>query len=339
MALLVREVFRMAAPKSEPYEVRMTIACSSSFPAGEFEVELGRYKLEAVPTGDGTACQAVLRFSSAFESERGGGSNPEEEAHIVRRLIGLLLNTRTRATGFWTPFPRILGPDAHLSYPELEGPFDTSQLASDLERVLALTDDLARQFIRAANAYTFALQFIPSDPTFAFFLLVVSVECLSSQSEVIPHTELEPEGNTCERFCRFIIDYLPGSLKQKDEEDPELFRELLKTVYYAHRSGFVHGGREASPAALHADVAKSSYFKHATDGPEVKTPGLSWTARVIRGALLGFLREKQYAWGCPDKDRFSRLAMEKALLKVRVKRSVERGEPVTFADIDFRDDE
>src|SRR5262245_802322 len=63
---------------------------------------------------------------------------------------------------------------------------------------------------------------------------------------------------------------------------------LSKPVYYSHRSGFIHG-REVPIAALMADHVNSSYFKHATHGKEVRTPGLGWFAHVVRGAIVGYL--------------------------------------------------
>jgi hypothetical protein len=55
---------------------------------------------------------------------------------------------------------------------------------------------------------------------------------------------------------------LPEALKGPDERDEKLFTDLLKTVYYSHRSALVHGGREVSDVSLLADKAGSSYFKH-----------------------------------------------------------------------------
>jgi hypothetical protein len=200
----------------------------------------------------------------------------------------------------------------------------------------SLPDNLARQFIRAASTYSFALDFIPSDVTFAFFLLVVSVECLSSQDAVIPYKELHPEGATCERFCRFLRDALPQGERTDDERNTDLFTELLKTIYYSHRSAFVHGGREVSAAALLADQAGSSYLKHMVEGKETKTPGLSWFARTVRGSLIGYLESVPEDRLRPDDSRLPRLAFEKAGLQLKMKRAMEPGHVVTLEDIEYR---
>lgn len=79
------------------------------------------------------------------------------------------------------------------------------------------------------------------------------------------------------------------SIRGRPEHDPIQVRALLKEVYYAaHRSSFVHGGREVSPASLMADSIGSSYLKHVVEGREVRTPGLSYSANDFeRGANAG----------------------------------------------------
>jgi hypothetical protein len=129
---------------------------------------------------------------------------------------------------------------------------------------------------------------------------------------------------------------LPESVKGADERDEGLFTYLLKTVYYSHRSAFVHGGREVSVASLLADKVGSSYLKHLVDGRETKTPGLGWFAKVMRGSLLGYLASVAPDTLCSDKHRLSRLAFEKAGLQLKAKRDMTAGHGATFDDIEFR---
>jgi hypothetical protein len=86
-----------------------------------------------------------------------------------------------------------------------------------------------------------------------------------------------------------------------------------------------------------ADKAKSSYFKHATEDKEVKTPGIGWFAKIIRGTLLGYL----ISLPLPSDDRideelFSRLAFEKTGLRIKIKKDMKKGQIVTFDDIEYR---
>lgn len=261
-------------PKELPFEMRLVL--SKRFPPGTEVIELGRYQVRPIPTSsmDG---EAVLSFIDTYESSEGGGSHPEEEATMVARCLSLSLDARLRKAGIRVNHIDI--PDSphreREEYPQFYGICDPSSLGSHLAVFGSLPDDLARQFARAASTYSFALEFIPADPTFAFFLLVVAVECLSSQDAVIPYAELHPDKSKCERFSAFVQRMLPEAVKGADERDEELFTHLLRTVYYSHRSAFVHGGREVSVASLLTDKAGSRYLKHLVDGKETKTPGLA----------------------------------------------------------------
>ena len=316
---------------AEKMLIERKIILSKRFPPGVSKITFGRYKLQSIPSISINDTEAVFSFDNTFEDC--GGSNPEEETNIVISFLSLFLNLRVKKEGFRINSVDI--PILNSKYKQFIGMFDPSIMEKFFPKIFSLSETLVRQFIRASKTYSFALEFIPSDPTFAFFLLVVSAECISSQDEVIPFSELNPDSNKCERFCRFVLTSLLDNYKGNDEQNKELVRELLKTAYYSHRSGFVHGGKEVSHAALMADKAVSSYFKHATEGKEIKTPGLAWFAKIIQGSLLGFL-EKFPSTTKKDEDVFSKIAVEKARLKIKAKKAVKKGVPVTFGDIEFR---
>lgn len=324
---------------SKGMSVAVKLILSKRFPPGTPEFKFGRYRIQPVPLSSTAEGEAILSFMNTYEDPVGGGSHPEEEANIVCRLLSVFLDTRIKKNGLRVneiDIPVIEGRDSG-QYPQFFGVFDPTQIENYLRRALSLDEDLARQFIRACHTYSFALEFIPSDPTFAFFLLVVAGECMSSQDKVIPFSDLKPDSKKCERFCRFITSFLPEEFKGDDERNDPLFNELLKTIYYSHRSGFVHGGKEVSSAALMADKVGSSYFKHATEGKELRTPGLGWFAKIIRGTLLGYI----ISLPLPSDDRideelFPRLAFEKAGLRIKVKKDIKKGQVVTFDDIEYR---
>jgi hypothetical protein len=231
--------------KGMPVAVKLIL--SKSFPPGTPEFKLARYRIQPVPLSSTTEGEAILSFMNIYEDPVGGGSHPEEEANIVCRLLSVFLDARIKKTGLRineVDIPVVEGRDSGLC-PQFFGIFDPTHVGNYLRRVLSLDEDLARQFIRACHIYSFALEFIPSDPTFAFFLLVVAGECMSSQDKVIPFSDLEPDSKKCERLCRFITSFLPEEFKGDDERNDSLFNELLKTVYYSHRSGFVHGEKKS----------------------------------------------------------------------------------------------
>lgn len=323
--------------KSMPVATKLIL--SKHFPPGMSEFKFGRYQIQPVPLSSTTEVEVILSFINTYKDPTGGGSHPEEEANIICRLLSVFLDSRIKKNGLRIneiDIPAIVSQD-NSQYSQFFGVFDPTHLENYLQRTLSLDEDLARQFIRACHTYSFALEFIPSDPTFAFFLLVVTGECMSSQDKVIPFSDLNPACKSCERFCRFITTFLLEEFKGDDEKNNELFIELLKTVYYSHRSGFVHGGKEVSSAALMADKTGSSYFKHATEGKEVRTPGLGWFAKIIRGAILGYIGSfPSPSIESVDEELFSRLAFEKACLKIKSKRDVKKGHVVTSEDIEYR---
>jgi len=312
------------------FEIKVQL--SKRFPDGVASVIFGRYTITAIPVEKAIGAEAVL----AFEDNQGGARHPIGEADIACRLLSLVMNARVKRSGVRIDVKGITEDAEVLQYDDFLRDFEPGDLNFYMGATLSMDENLARQFIRAANPYSFALEFIPSDPTFSFFLLAVAVECILSQEVVIPHHELDKDAKKCERFCLFITTYLLDDHRTEDERDDKLFRELLKTVYYSHRSAFVHGGKEVSGAAIQADKAHSSYFKHATEGREVKTPGLAWFAHVVRGSLLGFLRTHATEWGAPDEDLLARLALEKAMLKVKALKAIREGQEVRFDDIDYR---
>jgi hypothetical protein len=318
------------------FPVELRVAFSKKFPPGVSEVRFGAYLLNAIPSDIAEGGEAILRFRNSYSHPEGGGSHPEEEATNVCRVLSLLLNARYRKVGFRLNHLDIPTIHRHKQHPQFLGQLDTSCLEDDIKHVLSLEENLARQFVRASHTYSFALDFIPSDITFAFFLLVVSVECLSSQNAVISSKELDPDRKKAERFVKFIESHLPHDVRGPDERNAQLFKELLRTIYYSHRSGFVHGGKEVSSAALMADKAGSSYFKHEVDGKETKTPGIGWFAGIARGALVGYLRSQPLDPQSYDSQLLAKLAFEKAGLRLKAKRAIEQHTVVTLDDVEYR---
>jgi len=84
-----------------------------------------------------------------------------------------------------------------------------------------------------------------------------------------------------------------------------------------------------------ADQIRSSYVKHSTDGPEVKTPGVAWFAGVVRYSLLGFLGA--FPPSPHDVTLLARIAAERGRLKVKAKQNATAGDVLSLEDdIDYR---
>lgn len=311
------------------FKVETRFVMSKRFPPGTTLLDCGRYKLKAIRSSRSDQGEAVLQFSDDCGS--GGGSNPEDEANILCNLLSLILEMHIRRAGLRLNAVDIPLAESDKVYKRYLGHLDPGNAHDYLARVLCLPTDLARQVARACRAYRTAIEFIPSDPTFAFFLFVVAVECLSSQKAIIAASGLKRDMK-CERFCLFIERFAPRG-SSGDEGDAALFHSLLKSVYYAHRSAFVHGGKEVPLTSLMADNIGSSYFKHVDEGKEVKTPGLDWFAGTARAAMLGYIGSIQTTQADPG--LLARLAQEKDVVQLKMKKELRAGQVVTFEDVDY----
>lgn len=308
---------------------------SKLIPANLPEIDMGHYKIRAISSDKTAGGEAILSYDEPPPRKDGPPRAPVVELDLICSLLSLLLDCRVKRDGVKINGVDVLEPSNHDQYPQFLGVVDAGNLDSDTRKVLALDRDLARQFIRASKCYSLALDFIPSDPTFAFFLLITSVECLANQASVISSDEISKDSK-CERFCHFIKSYLPMEMRGDDEQNSALLEELLKTAYYVERSGFVHGGREVSPVALMADRAGSSYFKHVVDDKDSKVPGLGWLAGVVRGAMLGFLRRCADAPGESDEELLAHLAMERYTVQLKAAGPIEKWQEVKLDDIEYR---
>ena len=85
-----------------------------------------------------------------------------------------------------------------------------------------------------------------------------------------------------------------------------------------------------------ADQVGSSYFKHATEGKEVRTPGLGWFAHIVRGAIVGYLDTISEQQTACNEQLLAELAFEKAILKIKASKDINAGQALMFSDIEYR---
>lgn len=311
-----------------------TLDLSKRCRPGMQDVTFGRYRLQPLPTADVESGSALFSFLDEGPPGEATNSHPEEEAGMAIAVLSLLTNTRTREHGVrlnHIDLPRLQ--TQKQLYPEAFGEMETEELDLAFRSLVSLSDGLCRQFVRGARTYSLAMDFVVDEPALAFFLLVVSVECLSTQDSVIRHADLNPD-TSCERYCRFVRDNLRDADKGQDERDEQLFTKLLKRVYHSHRSGYAHGGKEVAVATAMADRAGSSYFRSIIDGKEILTPGIRWFARIVRSALIGYLLDEKTE--SPDSYRLWRLARERSAFTAKFRRPVQAHQMVTLDDIEYR---
>jgi hypothetical protein len=280
-----------AATEKPPLAVEVRCRSEHDFNRTTTRINAGPYPLALLPKMSGGPTEGVLSFEDARIHEH-GFSNPEEEARIILDIISLLSGTTWTVTG-----GRVGGVDwlgIRKRVLDLEG----ERLAGDIDLTRKVTDALRldketlQQFIRATHAFTLGIQAGATDLALSYLLLVTSVECLSSLESYIPNSELNRDNKSVERYVRFIREFCSTPEEFYDEKGEEGFIENLKTVYYRHRSGFVHSGKEVpSAASSTADDLGIPSITHYVGGKQITTPGLMWFSRVVRRSVVGFLEQ------------------------------------------------
>ena len=239
-------------------------------------VSFGKYTIEPIPsisTGNTIAPnQYLLHFHDEID-EGEHRSKPDIEVKQVLGMLSLWLGTRLEIKSLLINSVNVglIAQDAAASGVTgiIENPPNLHCL---LQKFNSLDLNLARQFLRSADVYKTAVNLIGENNTLSYFLLTVAIECLSNK------TKTEADKGKCDNFVNFILTYLPDKSQVETEES---WKELLKEIYYRHRSGFTHGGKEIPEASALADRLNRAYVKHIIDGKKVRTPSLKWFEAVV----------------------------------------------------------
>lgn len=287
-------------------------------------VAFGKYTIEPLPTEGSLSTPATNKYLLRFDDEMRAEerrSNPAKEARLILSYLSLALGTKLDFDSLMinsvnSPLGTI---DANRSGELLEElpPLDI------LHNKLQGADiDNARQFLRACEVYRTAVNALGQNNTLSYFLLTVAIECMAN---------VLGQGNgKCDKFIDFILRYLPDRSELSEED----WRELLKEVYYRHRSGFTHGGKELPEASDLADRLNRIYVRNFIDGKEIRTPGLKWFTLVVRQALLGYLMtitEDPRRVNDVIKD----LSLEHGAVQLKAKRDIQAFSAVTDQDFEL----
>jgi len=302
------------------YKVVTRFSLSKEIVPGTSEIEFGKYRFFAIPSvrefHRTKEEEAILEFIDVW-NENQTYSNPEEEARYVLATLSLLLRTQVRfhslRTGnvnatFETPIPpQFRG--------KLASPSDFHEL---YEKLCSLEPEILKCYLRSARIYQTAISLMREDPTLSFFLLTVTIECLSNN--------VIKQGTHQARFEAFIREYLP-----KDLEEEKQHLNLLHEVYLI-RSLFTHRGSDVSTASSSADSANVPALKHYVNGKEVRTPSLSWFERIVQGVLVNFLRRQAIKETRKD---FAELSRERGIIYLKAKKPLKAGQIVTREDVEI----
>ncbi|HLB49522.1 MAG TPA: hypothetical protein VJL59_21120 [Anaerolineales bacterium] len=305
-------------------EVKVLFRASKRIHPKFGNVVFGKYTIEPLPTEDSFSTSAtnkyLLRFDDEIRAEE-RRSNPEKEARLILSYLSLALGTKL---DFDSLMINSVNTPLGATHTNRNGELLEELPPLDIlyNKLQGADIDAARQFLRACEVYRTAVNALGQNNTLSYFLLTVAIECLSNV--------LGQGDGKCDKFIDFILKHLPDRSELSEED----WRELLKEVYYHHRSGFTHGGKELPEASDLADRLNRIYVRNFIDGKEIRTPGLKWFASVVRQALLGYLMTIA---NDPDRaiDVVKDLSLEHGAVQLKAKRDIQAFSIVTEQDFEL----
>ncbi len=288
---------------------------------------IGKYIIEPIPSNSPGLKEATNMYMLRFQDEMREGermTNPKAEGELFLACLSLFIGSKLHIESLMmnsVNTPQIIPAGTYNNYERTaEELLDLNNLT---QKLMAKDMIIAKQFIRACEVYRVAMNLIPENITLSYFLLTISIECLSN---VVILT-----GGNCDKFIGFILKYVQDKSDLKDEEE---WKEFLKEIYYNHRSGFTHGGKDIPEAVELADRLNRVYVKNMIQGKEVKTPGLKWFESVVRRALIGFLESKECETA-DSNDWFKEFSLEDGAVMLKAKRALAAFQPITEKDVEL----
>ncbi len=294
------------------------------------KISFGKYTLETLPVGRenmlSSSWESTLVFNDEMRNEE-KSSQPTVESDYILYWLSLVLRMRIEPKGTLINNVEI---GYTKKYREYYKDYETQiselpDLDDIIKKVFSLDIDVLRQYIRACEVYNFALSLFGENNTLAFFLLSVSIECIANKTI--------SEGGTCDKFISFILSNISEE-KRGDCKDEDEWKEFLKEIYYNHRSGFTHGGKEVPEASFLADRINKKYIKNEIEGKEIKTPSLKWFESIVSNALIGFLNKHSIDTSASF-EKIKDLSLEKGVIKVKAKRPLKAGHFIKTNDVEL----
>ncbi len=311
-------------------EIKVLFTSSKDIHARFGVIRIGKYIVEPLPTNSsnqaGSKVNYLLRFEDNFR-EGETSSNPFAEAQMFLAFLSLQLGSRLEIDSSMynnvkAPMPDSIDADIYKEYRSIMD--SLPDLNVRLKKIMSLDNAIATQFLRACEIYRVAVNLMGNNNTLSFFLLSISIECLSNK--------VSSKRGTCEKFVNFITTYYPDKVNFKTDTE---YISVLKEIYYNHRSGFTHGGKAIPEASLLADRLNKAYIKNNIDGKEVRTPGLKWFEHIVRGCLINFLDKTESKDEVNQIDYFKEISVKQGIVKLTIKRPLIPGQVVTTGDVEI----
>jgi hypothetical protein len=266
---------------------------------------VGKYYVEPIPTNTqeklNQKIKFLLKFSSNLENVAGSHCKPEKESELFLSFLSIPLNSSMTIDATMT---NNIKTNQETTFPFWEIP-ELPDLNSSIKALMSLDYEIAKQFIRASEAYNEALKLKKTNPTLSYFLFCIAIECLSNK--------IYKEESIRKNFVKFLLNYFPSN-DQFETKDLESF---YTTIYKFHRNGFTHGGRPVPNAVQVADNHKLPYIINFIDGKEVKTPGLEWFNEIVQSSLMTFLHKTEIKE--TNNDYFKDYSKELGIINLKIK--------------------
>ena len=202
-------------------EVKILFSTSKNIHPKFANISIGKYVVEpigAVPSeGVKMPNKYILRFEDVMK-EGESSSQPLDEARLFLSWYATLLGTQLEIdSGMLSSIPIPIQQDPHI-YANLRTTLDEiPDFSTLLKKMFSADEDIATQYIRACEVYQTAVNVMQTNVTLSFFLLTVSIECLSNK--------LGAGDGKCDKFISFILANLPD---QSDFSTEDEWKGILK---------------------------------------------------------------------------------------------------------------
>jgi hypothetical protein len=308
-------------------EIKITFKTSQKIHPKFQNLTIGKYTIEPLPSKSPNLTSATNNYLLRFNDEIREGEhmmNPKTEGMLFLSCLSLFLASRLQVESLMLNSINTPETNQMSVYNNYETTIENlPDMDMLIKKLMSKDSDIAKQFMRSCEVYRTAMNILGENNTLSYFLLTIAIECLSNK--------IMPNGGSCDKFVEFILKYLPDKSSLSSESD---WREFLKEIYYNHRSGFTHGGKDIPDAVLLADRLNRTYVKNVIDGKEVRTPGLKWFESVVRQTLVGFLNSTDNDTG-KIVDYFKEFSLESGRVNIKAKVPLKANQFVTTKDVDL----